>query len=69
MLKCIELALRAPTGSNRQNWEFVIVKDRRVKEKRAKRYRQARSVALATQYVRGRTEAGLADTSLPTMSR
>nr|WP_322788676.1 nitroreductase family protein [Mycolicibacterium chlorophenolicum] len=41
VLKCIELALRAPTGSNGQNWEFVVVKDRRVKEKFARRYRQA----------------------------
>src|SRR5918997_2623398 len=28
VLKCIELALKAPTGSNGQNWEFVVVKDR-----------------------------------------
>ncbi len=41
VLKCIELALGAPTGSNGQNWEFVVVKDRRVKEKFARRYRQA----------------------------
>ena len=27
----VELALRAPTGSNAQNWEFVVVKDRAVK--------------------------------------
>ena len=44
VLKCIELALRAPTGSNGQNWEFVVVKDRRVKEKLGTRYRQAWSV-------------------------
>ena len=44
VLKCIELALRAPTGSNGQNWEFVIVKDRRVKEQFARRYRQAWSL-------------------------
>src|SRR6478752_2065959 len=50
VLRCIELALRAPTGSNGQNWEFVVVKDRRIKEKLAKRYRQAWAVALATQY-------------------
>ena len=50
VLKCIELALRAPTGSNGQNWEFVIVKDRRIKEKLAKRYRQAWAVARATEY-------------------
>jgi nitroreductase len=41
VLKCIELALRAPTGANGQNWEFIVVKDRRVKEKLARRYRQA----------------------------
>ena len=41
VLKCIELALRAPTGANGQNWEFIVVKDRHVKEKLARRYRQA----------------------------
>ena len=50
VLKCIELALRTPTGSNGQNWELVVVKDRRIKEKLAKRYRQAWAVARATQY-------------------
>lgn len=40
VLKCIELALRAPTGANGQNWEFIVVKDRCRKEKLAKRYRQ-----------------------------
>ena len=44
VLKCIELALRAPTGSNGQNWEFVVVKDRRVKEKLGRRYRQGGSL-------------------------
>jgi nitroreductase len=40
VLKCIELALRAPTGSNGQNWEFIVVKERHTKEQLAKRYRQ-----------------------------
>jgi len=31
VLHLIELALKAPTGSNAQNWEFVVVKDRTVK--------------------------------------
>jgi len=31
VLHLIELALKAPTGSNQQNWDFVIVKDREVK--------------------------------------
>jgi nitroreductase len=41
VLRCIELALKAPTGSNGQNWEFVVVKDRAVKEQLARRYRQS----------------------------
>lgn len=36
VLKCIELALKAPTGSNAQNWEFVVVKDPAVKAKLAR---------------------------------
>jgi nitroreductase len=40
VLKCIELALRAPTGADGQNWEFIVVKDSRVKKKLARRYRQ-----------------------------
>lgn len=44
ILKCIELGLKAPTGSNGQNWEFIVVKDREVKEKFAKRYKQAWSL-------------------------
>ena len=40
VLKCIELALRAPTGNNGQNWEFIVVKDERTKQKLARRYRQ-----------------------------
>src|SRR3954451_643347 len=44
VLRCIELALKAPTGSNGQNWEFVVVKDRATKEKLAARYRQAWSL-------------------------
>jgi nitroreductase len=31
VLRLIDLALRAPTGSNAQNWDFVVVKDRAVK--------------------------------------
>lgn len=41
VLKVIELALRAPTGSNAQNWEFIVVKDPLVKGKLAKLNRQA----------------------------
>ena len=41
VLRCIELALRAPTGSNGQNWEFVVVRDPAVKAKLGQRYAQA----------------------------
>jgi nitroreductase len=41
VLKCIELALKAPTGSNAQNWEFVVVKDPAVKAKLARLNRMA----------------------------
>lgn len=44
VLRCIELALKAPTGSNGQNWEFVVVTDRVKKAALARRYRQAWSV-------------------------
>lgn len=41
VLRCIELALKAPTGSNGQNWEFVVVTERETKAALAERYRQA----------------------------
>lgn len=41
LLKCIELAQRAPTGNDGQNWEFIVVRDRRVKEELAAQYRKA----------------------------
>src|SRR5688500_12045504 len=44
VLRCIELALKAPTGSNGQNWEFIVVKDREVKAKLGRSYKAAWSV-------------------------
>lgn len=41
VLRCIELALKAPTGSNGQNWEFVVVKDAGVKKKLGTQYSRA----------------------------
>jgi nitroreductase len=41
VLRLLELALKAPTGSNAQNWEFVLVRDSAVKAQLAKRNRQA----------------------------
>ncbi|MEE9609309.1 MAG: nitroreductase family protein, partial [Myxococcota bacterium] len=39
--RLIELALRAPTGSNAQNWEFIVVRDPEVKAKLARQNRRA----------------------------
>jgi nitroreductase len=41
LLRLIEFALNAPSGSNAQNWEFVVVRDAAVKAKLARRNRQA----------------------------
>lgn len=41
VLRLIELALKAPTGSNGQNWEFVVVRDRAVKHRLARLNRQS----------------------------
>ena len=32
---CIEIALQAPTGSNAQGWQFVVVTDRRQAQRRS----------------------------------
>ena len=44
VLRLIELAQKAPTGGNQQNWEFVVVKDRAVKERLGRLNRQSWSV-------------------------
>jgi nitroreductase len=41
VLRLIELALKAPTGRNAQNWEFVLVKDQALKARLARLYRMA----------------------------
>ena len=40
ILRLIELALKAPTGSNAQSWEFIVVRDARVKHKLGRLNRQ-----------------------------
>jgi nitroreductase len=44
VLRLIELATKAPNGGNRQNWEFVVVRDPDVKHQLARLNRQAWSV-------------------------
>jgi nitroreductase len=41
VLRCIELALKGPTGSNGQNWEFIVVRDRDTKAALGAQYRRA----------------------------
>lgn len=41
VLHLIELALKAPTGSNAQNWEFIVIRDPQVKGKLARLNRRA----------------------------
>lgn len=41
VLRLIDLALRAPTGSNAQSWEFIIVRDPKIKKELARLNRQA----------------------------
>jgi nitroreductase len=54
LLHLIELALKAPTGSNAQNWEFIVVKDPAVKARLARLDRMAWSLyGLETQEPRG----------------
>ena len=43
ILKLLRLAVKAPTGSNQQNWEFIVVRDPKVKAGLGK---QNRRVAL-----------------------
>lgn len=42
--RCIELALEGPTGSNGQNWEFVVVTEQATKERLQAQYRRAWSL-------------------------
>ena len=44
VLELVELALKAPTGSNAQNWEFVVVRDPTVKAALARQNRRAFSL-------------------------
>jgi nitroreductase len=39
--ECLEIALQAPTASNRQSWHFVVVTDPELKEGIAEHYRKS----------------------------
>src|SRR3990170_1063542 len=40
VLRLIDLAIRAPTGSNAQSWEFIVVRDPKIKKGLARLNRQ-----------------------------
>jgi nitroreductase len=44
LLRCIEMALKAPTGGNAQNWEWIIVRDAKLKARLARLNRQSWAV-------------------------
>lgn len=41
ILRCIDMAVKAPTGGNAQNWAWIVVRDHRVKARFARLYRQS----------------------------
>jgi nitroreductase len=41
LMRCIDLALRAPTGGNMQNWEWIIVRDPTIKNRLGQLNRRA----------------------------
>ena len=47
LLECLQLAVQAPTGSNRQGWRWMIIRDADKKEALADIYRQAGGEYLA----------------------
>jgi nitroreductase len=57
VLAVLELATRAPTGSNQQGWEFVVVRDPDIKHALARLNRQAFSIY--RRYARNRARGDL----------
>lgn len=41
LLECLQLAVQAPTGSNRQGWRWLVIRDAEKKEALADMYRRA----------------------------
>lgn len=47
LLECLQLAVQAPTGSNRQGWRWMVVRDADKKRQLAELYREAGGAYLA----------------------
>jgi nitroreductase len=51
LLECLDLALQAPTGGNRQEWRWIVVTDPKTREGLAELYRDAENGAFRRQAV------------------
>lgn len=49
LLECLRLAVQAPTGSNRQGWRWMVVRDAAKKQALAELYNEAGGAYLASQ--------------------
>lgn len=60
LLECLQLAVQAPTGSNRQGWRWMVVRDAEKKEALAEIYRAAGGeyLAEAAKNAEGGTQLG-----------
>ena len=60
LLRILRLAIKAPTGSNQQNWEFIVVRDQKVKAALGKQNRRVAGPYLkAGRIVKRRDEKSL----------
>jgi nitroreductase len=58
LLECLQLAVQAPTASNRQNWRWVVVTEPELKTQIADLYRQAAIPYLSESLVAAEGEGG-----------
>jgi nitroreductase len=57
--KIVSAAVAAPNVGNRQNWRFIIVKDRGIKERVQHYYKRALDEFITPQYQQGPTPSGV----------
>src|SRR6202790_5252237 len=63
--ECLEIAVQAPTGGNRQTWHFVLVTDRQKIQALGEIYRKGRTIYIQEQ----QTYANLAQSKRMTPDR
>lgn len=62
--RCIEIAMQAPSGSNRQGWHFMVVTDAEKRKAVAEYYRKSFDV-----YIRAGGPSGKSDSDDPRLAR